>query len=290
MAKKKFFGEYLIEKGIVTEEDVLEALKIQEKKTPNIETVSIKLGYLTVKDIFKVFTEKAGSEENFLDVAVTTKFITPEQAIDITDQRRKMRPQLGEALLMLEKIDKTTLEKELKKYEEITEKFNQVQDALKNLHIFKHIGTESLDSLSYLPQKMRFTDGERVVKQGDAADSFYAVIKGDLKVTANNPDGENEIFITTIAENDVFGEAAIFLDEPRTANITAINDVELLRFERKEFLDFLKKFPKSSLPILVFILRRLLFKLNSTNKELTFERRKFVGQEEVNSLLEDLFD
>ena len=65
-----------------------------------------------------------------------------------------------------------------------------------------------------------------------------------------------------------------------------------LRVVRLQISHFLNLFllPKSSQSILVFILRRLLFKLNTTNKEFAFEIRKFVGQDEVNSLLDDLFD
>jgi len=290
MARKLFFGEYLIEHGLVSEEDVLEALSVQEKKTPPLETVAIKLAFLSMKQIFKIFTLQAGTEGSFSDIALKNNFLNDTQVNQIIEKRKSLKPPIGQILIDTGKISAEIMEAEAKKFDAIVAQYNAIRKVLMAMPVFSKIGKSAGNYLAYLPDHLHFKSGEKVIAEGDDADCFFCVISGSLKVTANNPEGGREVYITTIERNDTFGEASIFAHEKRTANITAIDDVQLYQFHKDDFIEFLKKFPASSQPILIFILQRLLYKLNCTNKELAFERRKFIGQDEVNTLMDELFE
>jgi MFS family permease len=73
--------------------------------------------------------------------------------------------------------------------------------------------------------------GTVVIRQGDRGDAFYVVESGSLAVDV---DGVRRS--TPLGAGDGFGEIALLQDVPRTATITAVSDVVLLRIERDDFL------------------------------------------------------
>ena len=75
------------------------------------------------------------------------------------------------------------------------------------------------------PQKM-FGKGEPIIQEGDEGDEAYCIITGlcDVNKTVNN----KEVKIRQLGPGDVFGEAAIFSMQPRTANVVALTDVTVI--------------------------------------------------------------
>ena len=286
MRKKLFFGEYLIKKGLINEEDILEALKYQKKNTPPFEKIACKLSLLTIKDIFQIFTLQAGSDLTVEEVALKQGYLTAEQIASIREKKEEMKPFLGEALIAMEKISPEVLQTELDAFNRIVKKYQEIREILKNIHFFRNLDENALEALAYIAKKQVVQEEERVISEGDRAECFYCVVSGFLRITkAPLRNGNREVYITMIGKNDVFGEAAIFEEEVRTANVTAESESVLLRFERDDFVAYLNHYPKAAYHIFIFIINRLLSKLNMTNRELAFERRDSVSQDEVDSLL-----
>jgi MFS family permease len=73
--------------------------------------------------------------------------------------------------------------------------------------------------------------GSEIVKEGDEGDRFYIVASGHAEVTQ---DGRR---LRDCGPADYFGEIALLRDVPRTATVTAIDDVELYALERAAFID-----------------------------------------------------
>jgi MFS family permease len=73
--------------------------------------------------------------------------------------------------------------------------------------------------------------GRQVVREGDAGDRFYIVGRGRLAVTRSGNS------LRDLAAGDSFGEIALLRDVPRTATVTASDDVELYALERADFID-----------------------------------------------------
>jgi CRP-like cAMP-binding protein len=65
-----------------------------------------------------------------------------------------------------------------------------------------------------------FPVGAAILKEGDAADSFYLIERGEVSISKAGPDGP--ILLGRMGEGDIFGEMALIDDKPRSASVTAV--------------------------------------------------------------------
>ena len=71
-----------------------------------------------------------------------------------------------------------------------------------------------------------FAPGEMVIRAGDPGSSMFVVHNGRVRVQVN--ENGRPRTVATLAEGDFFGEMALFTGEPRTANVVALEETEVL--------------------------------------------------------------
>ena len=99
--------------------------------------------------------------------------------------------------------------------------------ALQGIPVFVPLNSEELDSLTSDATEQTFAKGERVVHQGDAGDALYFVRAGTAVVSVAGPDGvEREV--ARLGRGEFFGEMALLTGEPRSANVTAAEDLDVI--------------------------------------------------------------
>ena len=77
--------------------------------------------------------------------------------------------------------------------------------------------------------------GERIFAQGDLGDAVYVVSRGTLSLEV---DGMTLLYRQP---GECVGEFALIDDEPRSAAAIALTDVELLRWERRDFQETMSR-------------------------------------------------
>ncbi|KAJ8969927.1 hypothetical protein NQ317_016192 [Molorchus minor] len=70
-----------------------------------------------------------------------------------------------------------------------------------------------------------FSDGERIIKQGDAADGMYFVEDGEVVISVLDDSGK-EVEINRIGKGGYFGELALVTHRPRAASVFCNGDVK----------------------------------------------------------------
>jgi CRP/FNR family transcriptional regulator, cyclic AMP receptor protein len=155
------------------------------------------------------------------------------------------------------------------------------------LSIFKYLSDEEKATLRESSEILGYTDKENIITEGDVQPYIFAVIKGSVHVMVAEKEAK-PVYICTIGDGDVFGEAGIFLKMKRTANVVSTGDCVILRIKRESFLGFVKKNPSAGLKILILIIYSLLRKLRDANQEIAFERKSDFDQADVDSLINDI--
>jgi len=87
-----------------------------------------------------------------------------------------------------------------------------------------------------------FEPGQVIVAEGDPPTSVYVVRSGTVK-RARVEDGE-EIIVSMLHEGQTFGGLAMLEDRPHTASAIAASEVELVTFDREQFLQATAALPE----------------------------------------------
>jgi ABC-type lipoprotein export system ATPase subunit/CRP-like cAMP-binding protein len=98
------------------------------------------------------------------------------------------------------------------------------------------INQKQLVELSTRLEPVRYPPGAVIFRQGDPANKFYIIIKGEVEVVLEHPNGE-EVISGTMSQGQYFGEVGLLKDQPRTATIRVTQAAEamLMALDREAF-------------------------------------------------------
>jgi small-conductance mechanosensitive channel/CRP-like cAMP-binding protein len=101
-----------------------------------------------------------------------------------------------------------------------------VVERLSAVDIFAPLSVEETGMLAQAAVRHVFAPGEMVIRAGDPGSSMFVVHNGKVRVQVN--DNGRPRTVATLNEGDFFGEMALFTGEPRTANVVAQEETEVL--------------------------------------------------------------
>ncbi len=107
---------------------------------------------------------------------------------------------------------------------------------------FRGLTASFIDHLRDRVELVRYSPGQLICRQGDAADSFYLVRIGFVKVSEAHPGGE--LVLAYLGRGGYFGEIGLLGGGVRTATCTALDHVEVVRIAAEEFRLMLEQFPE----------------------------------------------
>jgi CRP/FNR family cyclic AMP-dependent transcriptional regulator len=107
-----------------------------------------------------------------------------------------------------------------------------------------------------------FEAGRVIFKEGEPGDTMYIIQKGRVKITKKVDDVDKILMV--LGKGDFFGEMAIIRQTPRTAAATAIDNCELLTFNRTGFVSMISK----NTNIAVNIIEKLCLRIEKADNQI----------------------
>lgn len=107
---------------------------------------------------------------------------------------------------------------------------NEASEHLTKVPIFAPLCEEEIQKLAETSTRRVFAPGEAIVRKGQEGGSMYVIVKGTVSVqlpTSNGPSTINKLQV-----NDFFGEMSLLTGEPRTANVVADDETEVLQIRK----------------------------------------------------------
>ena len=95
----KFFGQYLLEKGRISNEQLLDAVDYQNSTNARLGTLAVERGVLSEDQVRHVNAQQKTTDRLFGDMAVDLGYLTPDQLADLVEIQKSSRLFLGEALV-----------------------------------------------------------------------------------------------------------------------------------------------------------------------------------------------
>jgi small-conductance mechanosensitive channel/CRP-like cAMP-binding protein len=103
---------------------------------------------------------------------------------------------------------------------------NELIERLSAVDIFAPLSAEETTRLAGASMNHVFAPGETVIRAGDEGSSMFVVNSGRVQVQVTENGRPRNVAV--LKEGDFFGEMALFKREPRTANVIAMEETEVL--------------------------------------------------------------
>ncbi len=137
---------------------------------------------------------------------------------------------------------------------------------LKKMTLFHNLDSLELIQVSKLLKHSFFKKGELVVREGEDGHSLF-VIKSGTFHAYHDEDGVKKA-LATFEPNAIFGELAMIDGGPRSANVAALSDGELLEFDNDAFQTLLGYSESLRIKLYRNLTADLSLKLRRTNDKL----------------------
>ncbi len=153
--------------------------------------------------------------------------------------------------------------------------------------VFKYLKPEEVKKIISISRFYSYDKDEKIIAKGDLSHNLCAVLAGTVHVVVPEK-ATGSVFISSIGEGDVFGEAGIFLNVKRTADVVSADESVILSITREDIIGFIKSHPDAGIKILMLIIYSLLRKLKEANIELAFERKADINQSDIDAMVEEV--
>lgn len=131
------------------------------------------------------------------------------------------------------------------------------EDTLAHVDLFVGLDRKELRHLAGSCQERKYSAGSVLMQQGDTGVGLFVVTSGHVRVT-RTPDSQGaEENLRTMGPGEVLGEMALLDDLPRSATVTAIDDVTALLLPIWEFRTILHSNPEIAVKLLATLSHRL---------------------------------
>jgi CheY-specific phosphatase CheX len=97
----KFFGQFLVEQGIVSSESLLGAINLQDKNNLKLGEMAVAMGLITDADIQRAHNAQMSKDMKLGDLLVEMGFLTLVQLNDIITRQKNTHLYIGEALVQV---------------------------------------------------------------------------------------------------------------------------------------------------------------------------------------------
>lgn len=124
-------------------------------------------------------------------------------------------------------------------------------DHLAAIPLFGGCTKDELQLISQKAERVSFSPGQVLTKQGSLGYEFFVIAEGQAEVSK---DGQ---VIATLGPGDYAGELALLDREPRNATVTATSDLKAILLGYQEFWSVLSAAPGLDKKLLVTMAKRL---------------------------------
>ena len=135
------------------------------------------------------------------------------------------------------------------------------EDALARVDLFSGLRYKELTEVAKCCREGKYSPGSVLISQGEKGLGLFIITKGTVRITRkNSPDGAEEV-LGTAGIADIIGEMALLDDLPRSATVTAVDEVSVLVLPFGDFRFILRQIlsrdPDVGLDLLAVLSRRV---------------------------------
>ena len=129
-------------------------------------------------------------------------------------------------------------------------------DTLRQVPLFESLDDDAARELCKLLETLDCEADKVLFRAGDAGDAMYVIERGKVRICVQATDG-HELTLAELGRGDFFGEMALLIGQPRSANAVVAEEARLAVLSRAHFLFFMRSSPNVALEMLTALANRL---------------------------------
>jgi CRP-like cAMP-binding protein len=129
-------------------------------------------------------------------------------------------------------------------------------DILKQIPLFSELSDKELEKIIHLASRQKYHKDNIILIEEEIGSTMFIILWGRVKISRISDDGR-EVILSILSDGDFFGEMSLLDGHTRSANVTAIEEAELLVIRREEFLQMLRDFPQIAINLLKELAQRI---------------------------------
>ncbi|MCK5077993.1 MAG: Crp/Fnr family transcriptional regulator [Calditrichia bacterium] len=127
---------------------------------------------------------------------------------------------------------------------------------LKSVPLFSELEDMDLERISNVSVKQKYHKDNIILIEEEVGTTMFIIIFGKVKISRISDDGR-EVILSILSEGDFFGEMSLLDGQTRSANVTALDNSELLMLRREDFLQMLYDYPQIAINLLKELAQRI---------------------------------
>lgn len=140
---------------------------------------------------------------------------------------------------------------------------DQIAELLRRVPAFANLAEEDLERVVEVAVPRGFEAGEVVFHERDEGDTCYVIRDGRARAVRSHPDGRS-ITLADFAPGDIFGELAMFDQEPRSATVEVVEPTAVIAILGADMRRLIAEHPSIAIKLIASLAQRL----RATNERL----------------------
>ena len=130
-------------------------------------------------------------------------------------------------------------------------------ERIRSLHLFAALSDQQFAALTDKARISTLDKSQPLFRRGDDASSFYVLTEGTIKLSMDSPQGIEKVLMI-VRPYELFAEAVMFMQKHQfPVNAVALKASEVIAFDAKLFISFLRESPDLCLNMLSLLSVRL---------------------------------
>lgn len=107
--------------------------------------------------------------------------------------------------------------------------------------VFSKVPVANIEAMFQRMERIGTVAGQIIIQQGAVGDYYYLIEHGSLLVSRADGVNAPSLLVAELKAGDAFGEEALVSDNKRNATVTMTSDGQLLRLNKRDFVELLKE-------------------------------------------------
>jgi CRP/FNR family transcriptional regulator/CRP/FNR family cyclic AMP-dependent transcriptional regulator len=127
---------------------------------------------------------------------------------------------------------------------------------LRQVPLFEGLEEQERVAIAKTTITRSFPKDSMIILAEEEGDALFIIQTGQVKVTLLSEDGR-EVILSLLGPGSVFGELSLLDGKPRSANVVATEDTQLIMLRRSDFLQLVYRVPQIAIALLAELASRL---------------------------------